>query len=72
MDCQGAEEEPEGRPGGPGVLETARGGLGLGLGHDLGPGLGLGLGSPLALLPLTGPDLPSGASWGTWQSIKLS
>ena len=26
MDCQGVQEEPEGRPGGPGDLETARGG----------------------------------------------
>ena len=25
MDCQGALEEPEGRPGGPGNLKTARG-----------------------------------------------
>ena len=29
MDCQGAQEEPEGRPGGPADLETAREGCPL-------------------------------------------
>jgi len=29
LNCQGSQEEPEGRPGGPGDLKTAQGGLGV-------------------------------------------
>ena len=55
LDCQGAQDEQEGRPGGQGDLKTARG---------ITPSFGLLLPGP--------PGLPSGSSWASLQSIKLS